>query len=77
MGNPAREAATLFTDKFLTDAGSKSLANMKISVMLSHRKTDAESLADALLKIGKAFENNDEKIMEGVNRLYSEFLRRQ
>lgn len=77
MENPAREVARMFADEFLTDSESKALAIMKITVMMSHRNTDAEALADALVKIGKAFEKNDEQIMKGVHRLYSEFLRRQ
>lgn len=77
MSNPALEAATMFADEFLTDEGSKQLATMKITVMLSDRDTDAEALAHALLKIGKSFEKNESKIVEGINRLYSEFMKRQ
>ena len=77
MKNSALNAAREFADEFLTDEGNKILVKMKIAVMLSERTTDPELLADALMKIVRAFPNNDERIVEGVDRLYSEFLKRQ
>ena len=77
MNKSPQELARIFTDKYLTGAGSKALATMKITMMFSDSTTDSASLADALLKIGQAFPKNDEKIMESVNRLYLEFLKRK
>lgn len=77
MDNPARDAAKMFADEFLTGEGNKTLVKMKITVMLSDQTTDPELLADALMKIVRAFPNDDVSIVEGVDRLYSEFLKRQ
>ena len=77
MDNPARDAATMFADEFLTGEGNKTLVKMKIRVMLMDHTTDPELLADALMKIVRAFPNDDVLIVEGVDRLYSEFLKRK
>ena len=77
MNNPALEAAKEFADEFLTGESNKTLVKMKITVMLMDRTTDPELLADALMKIGRAFPNDDVSIVEGVDRLYSEFLKRK
>ena len=77
MNNPALDAAKAFADEFLTDEGNKTLVKMKTTMMLSDRTTDPELLADALMKIVRAFPNDDASIVEGVDRLYSEFLKRK
>ena len=74
--NNEPDAAKMFVDEFMTDPGGKTLVSMKLRMMLSHSSTNREHLAEALLIIGQSFRGNDDKIIEGVDRLYKGFVAR-
>ena len=62
---------------FMTDPALKALCAMKIRMMAQETSTDRKLLANALTTICETFAGNDQKINEGVGRLFLEFKKRK
>ena len=64
-------------DTFMTDPALKTLCAAKIRMIARYPSTDCKLLANALTKICKTFDGDDQKINEGVGRLFLEFKKRK
>lgn len=62
--------------QFMSDSNAISLCVMKVKVMRSDANTNTKALAKALGLICENFKGNDEKIVEGINRLFLEYTKR-
>lgn len=74
MNNP--ESLEDLLSNYISDPQVLSLCAMKLRMMAQGPSTNSLLLYNALEKILDTFPGNDQKIEEGINRLYSAFLRR-
>ena len=66
--------ATLFADKFMTDNAGKQLVSTQLRLMLSHPATNRKQLSEKLLRIGRSYIGDNDKMVKSINILFSGFL---